>query len=341
MLSEEEKKEILEQISKTLNFVRVKLYSLKYSKFNDACIMYSLTTENIAYYIQNLNLIDKKILTVTSSGDHMLNMALKGCKDIDCFDINKNAYYMQKLKIAALKTLSYEEFLEFFTDCEECKTVIEPISYQRKIGENPHTFDFEQYKNIRENLEKNPKFYWDTMYKTFLNDGKKLSETVCICLNKKTAKKINLYLQNENNYNELQEKIDEVKVDYYNIDILKLYKLNEKYDMIFLSNIYRYLIEDLERKITPEQFNEYVEHDLQKILNTNGKIALFYQYKYKMLNTFFKASLKDLFSTKYKIYKQKTLEKISKKYIVTPTIEEYAKKGIKDCVYVYEGRNKK
>lgn len=338
MLTEEEKKEILEQISKTLKYVKSKLYSLDYAHFNDSCPMYTLTTENIASYLKRINIKDKKVLTVTSSGDHMLNMAFKDCKKIDCFDINKNAYYMQKLKIEALKILSYDEFLDFFTDCEECKTIVEPISYHRKINENPFTFSFEQYKKIRENLSEDLKFYWDNMYKTFNKDGKKLSDTICICNDKKTAKKINLYLQNEKNYTELKEKIDDVKIDYYNIDVLKLYKLKEKYDMIFLSNIYRYLIEDLERKITPEQFNEYVEQDLQKILNQNGKIALFYQYKYNEPNILFKKNIKELLN--FRLYKPKTLEEISRKMKVTPAIEEYEKKGYKDCLYIYEGRNK-
>lgn len=40
--------------------------------------LYPFTTENIAGYIDNFNLKNKSLLTVGSSGDQVINAALKG-----------------------------------------------------------------------------------------------------------------------------------------------------------------------------------------------------------------------------------------------------------------------
>ena len=177
MLKEERKKEILSQISNTLKFMNNSLTK----SFSDTCQMYSLTTENISAYLKKIDLTNKKVLTVTSSGDHMLNMAFQDCKKIDCFDLNKNAYFMQELKIASIKKLDYEEFLDFFTDCERIETVPDYLSYHRKIEENPNAFNFEQYKLIRENLKEEIKFYWgcDKIIMDRLIRGKMLDFAKC------------------------------------------------------------------------------------------------------------------------------------------------------------------
>ena len=44
--------------------------------------IYLFTTENIAGYMNELDLTDKKIITVTGSSDHIINAILKGCNNI-------------------------------------------------------------------------------------------------------------------------------------------------------------------------------------------------------------------------------------------------------------------
>lgn len=54
---------------------------------------YLWTNENM-YLYDNEDLKDKKVLTVTSSGDHALNAILNGAKNIDSFDINLYSKYV-------------------------------------------------------------------------------------------------------------------------------------------------------------------------------------------------------------------------------------------------------
>ena len=72
--------------------------------------IYSFTTENIAGYMNELDLTDKKVITVTGSSDHIINVILKGCTDITTFDINPLTKYYMDLKLSAIKELSYKEF---------------------------------------------------------------------------------------------------------------------------------------------------------------------------------------------------------------------------------------
>lgn len=75
--------------------------------------IYPFTTENIAGYMHNLDLTDKRIITVSASGDHALNAILKGCKDITCFDVNNQTKYYMQDKIQAILDLSYEDFIRY------------------------------------------------------------------------------------------------------------------------------------------------------------------------------------------------------------------------------------
>ena len=75
--------------------------------------IYPFTSENIAGYMKNLNLTNKKVLTVTGSTDHILNAVLQGATDITSFDINPLTKPYMDLKISAVKNLSYEEFIQF------------------------------------------------------------------------------------------------------------------------------------------------------------------------------------------------------------------------------------
>ena len=60
--------------------------------------VYPFTTENIAGYIERLDLKDKSVLTVGSSGDQAFNALLLGANRIVLYDINPNTYEFLKLK---------------------------------------------------------------------------------------------------------------------------------------------------------------------------------------------------------------------------------------------------
>ena len=86
-------------------------------KFSTRSFIYTFTNECIKDYLKFFDLKSKEILTVTGSGDHILNMLLD-VDNIDTFDINLYAYYFYILKSYSLITLELDEYLDFFLDKE-------------------------------------------------------------------------------------------------------------------------------------------------------------------------------------------------------------------------------
>ena len=75
-----------------------------------------------------------------------------GAKKVDTFDSNKLAYYNLKLKLAVLKTLGYEEFINFYSI------------------ENSLIDRLKCYKDISDNICDNDiKLYWDEIFKKYSN----------------------------------------------------------------------------------------------------------------------------------------------------------------------------
>lgn len=69
--------------------------------------IYPFTTENITGYINKFDLNNKLLLAIGSSGDHVINASLFGCKDQTVIDICPYTKFYFYLKKSALLTLNY------------------------------------------------------------------------------------------------------------------------------------------------------------------------------------------------------------------------------------------
>lgn len=229
----------------------------RFSKFSK---MYIMTTENINGYYKNFNFKNKTVLTVTSSFDHALNAILLGAKKVTTFDINKLSYYIANLKLAAVKSLNYEEFIEFF------------------LSDN--AFNYETYKKICLKLNKNIIEYFNELYKYFNYNGMSIKESFLFHHGHKNNIEDNTYLLN-NNYNILKEKVENLEVEFINVSIINLpkYIAKDKYDIILLSNISDYAKSFFKGNYLKEFF-DYIKTDITKLLNKNGIIQAAYIYDY-------------------------------------------------------------
>ena len=81
--------------------------------FNTDTFIYRFTNESIELY-KNYLMNRKKVLSVTASGDQVLNSILFGSKEIDSFDVSRFPKYYFELKKAAIETLTRDEFIDFF-----------------------------------------------------------------------------------------------------------------------------------------------------------------------------------------------------------------------------------
>lgn len=234
------------------------------------------TNENISEIFKNISMNGKSILTINNSGDYFINLVLLGASYIDSFDINRNSCFITKLKIAALKTLTYNEYLNFFTKSENDNiSIVETTEGIKSIDFNPLAFDYKTYLKIKVNLDDETSLYWDMIYEEYSFLGRNLRDSKILSTSSKfSAIKNNIYLENEERYLEARTKINEIDYNFYYRDIFNIHELEYKYDIIFLSDIYNYL----ENK---DKYVDYVYNDLCKILNQNGNIYCSIPNKYE------------------------------------------------------------
>lgn len=249
---------------------KLNIKNVDVNNFSNLSQIYSFTTENIAGYFEQINLIDKDILTVSASGDHIINSFYKGAKNVIGFDINYLALIYTELKLIAVQNLEYKEFLEFFM-----------INKENDIEKNRKVLDYGIYKNkIRKSLSSNTAKYWDYIYKDFNNNGYELRNSY-IFNNKYDNNTLklnsNLYLKSEFDYNmtRKQMKDKEVTLIHSSYKELSLHII-KKCDIVMMSNISDYI------KGIYNTESDYVEKYIKDIMNNfkneNNKIVCAYLY---------------------------------------------------------------
>lgn len=217
--------------------------------FHNTSAVYKVTNERMRDYHKYLK-NRKRILSVIASGDQILNSILDGTREVDAFDISVYPKYFMFLKIAAIKSLSREEYIDFFYESTDTS----------------EKYD-EMYDKIREHLKGEVKVFWDSLFDFFdwfdiynstLFSSEPYSTSYAVCQNK--------YLDNEEEYNKLRRVIDDVVIRTYDGNILDMY-FDVSYDLVYLSNIIYY-----------SDVNKY-KNMLEKFkLNKDG-IVLTYFYK--------------------------------------------------------------
>ena len=231
---------------------------------NDSSAVYKATNENMSdpNYIELLK-NNKSILSVIGSGDQILNAILFDSLDIDAFDINRFAKYYLEFKMAAVMTLSYEEYLDFFYDNK--------------------TFKRNLYHKIVDNMKGEPKEFWDSIadYKGITLGKDKYSPNdvynsglfILGIIPQERAIKNNPYLTKENYYL-LRNKINEAKIRYYKGNIFGLDRtLDRSYDFINLSNICMYTRDFILPPFGEQKFsNDYKRFVSNLKLNPDGKV---------------------------------------------------------------------
>ena len=184
--------------------------------------IYPFTSENIAGYMNDLDLIGKKVITVTGSTDHILNAILQGTTKITTFDINPLTKPYMDLKISAVKNLSYEDFIQFLL-FEGSMNLDYNIISSLDMSNQSKTFWLEQLSKFNNNgIELRNSTLFNTKY---FNPNSKLWQ--------------NLYLE-KSKFNLLKRQLQDVSINFIRTSLKDL-KIEDDYDYMFLSNISDYL----------------------------------------------------------------------------------------------------
>ena len=121
------------------------------NSFNTYSMIYRTTNENISHKPYVAALQDRKdVLAITGSGDQILNSIFFGGKNITCIDISCFSKYYTCLKVAAIKALSEDDYLEYI-HANDCSL---PLSIK-------------YYEKIRTFLDPLSRKFWDTIFNNY------------------------------------------------------------------------------------------------------------------------------------------------------------------------------
>lgn len=233
---------ITEDIRKANELINKKTYIYfdKYAK------LYPITNECVKDYIHIFNK-QNKVLSVIGSGDQILEMVNKDIYNIDVFDINHLTYYYLSLKIAAIKSLTRDEYISLFV--------------KRDITSN----SINLYLKIKPYLNLKNQLFWD--YLINKNGLYKVFKGNLFYLFDPNNQSYLSYIEDNNFYN-LKGKIEYVKLNYCFNNVEQFLLLNSnKYDLIYLSNI-------IEHQMSVNSQPEIVNKFLNKFdLEENGIIV--------------------------------------------------------------------
>ncbi len=194
------------------------------SMFHNKSSIYRTTNEKIYNYHEYL-INRKRVLSVIGSGDQILNVILEGTLEIDAFDISSFPKYFMYLKMASIKALSREEYIDFIFECS-----------------NTDDYYDEIYDRVLACLSGDAKDFWESLFNFFdwfeIYNSTLFSSEPYVT---EYAVNQNKYLQSDEAYEELRSKLDSVTINTFDGDIFDLIKgLNRKYDFVYLSNIVYY-----------------------------------------------------------------------------------------------------
>lgn len=285
--------------------------SSRFNKMTNHSRIYQNTTENVKGYMKYFKGNNNSSLVPTSSGDQLVEAIICDYDDITCFDINRLAKYFVKLKIAAISNFSKSEYIKFMYD---------------------DMFNEEMYNYLKYYLDNDTRLFWDTLIKMFGRNRIKylLFRRLAATNNSHIGTDFYRYcaynytsLFDDNNYRKVQNRIDNVNIDYVDSDIVDLPdKLGFKYDFINLTNIYQYYNQDIfsgNDKVYCDAVNQLIKNNL----NRNGKMLVSYLYSC-CLKDLYKYSDKPLIYARIVNFIKNTpsLKNIHDKYSRLNTISE-------------------
>ena len=227
------------------------------------------TTENIKEYFELMEWEQvKKVLTVCSSGDHILNLVNKGVIKIDSFDINPLTFPYLNLRIAFILAFDYEDYFKYFN--------------KLSIASRSETQEYEIFSLIKSYLPVPYNFFWEELYRENLSRNKH-SCIECGLLGKFcmhhipfcTSKLRNQWMYEKSEYEKTKQNLKKCIINFKYANVLDIpHIFSERYDKILLSNIADYLH-------TPsDRFDKFVRNELASMLNINGEILAAYIYHF-------------------------------------------------------------
>ena len=198
------------------------------------------TNERLLELFESIDITNKSVLAVMSSGDYLIMSHLFGAKSVECYDINPITYRYYYLK----RWLNQNGSLDLENKC----------NYNKVINIINSVIPTSQ-------IEKECKEFWQEIFKNF-NDKDYSNNRLLIT---RSSFLIFYYIEMGDKIGQILSSVDPV---FYNFDIRDKsgLGLDKKYDYVFISNILDCNNRDIETLST-------IRKNLSSILNKDGKVV--------------------------------------------------------------------
>lgn len=245
-------------------------HEYKFEDFSGVTSLYRFNSEDSAcVFSDNKSLITgQNVVTVTGSGDAILDLFMNGANKIVSFDINSMTAFWAELKFVAAKYLNYQDYLNLI-----------------------NTLDYDIYSKISSYLSPNTQKLWDELYnfctlREIWIDGEQSTliykNTLFFSFDCSQGNP-NGYC-NENNYYKLQEILRDKSISDVSFVICDIFDLPNSVDLsnysyAYLSNIMDFLvgIDKLEiDESAVEKFKKFVTKSLLPSMKEDANIDLCY-----------------------------------------------------------------
>lgn len=235
--------------------------------------LYPFNTEmSCGVFAKNKEYIDNKdVLSITGSGDALLDLFKNGAKIVTCFDINGLAKFLAKMKFLFIKAgITYEEYIKFFSAA--------PRDFSDILN-------FEIYDKYSYNLDAESKKYWDAIIRylkinkcTLEKDKNTLFYSTYDpffgLFNTGTFGAKGSYLENKESFTKLQDILKNKSLDDCDFVDASLFDVDNtfkgrQFQYIYLSNV-------LDFAKNKEAFKQFIVNNLSSILSEDGWMDVSY-----------------------------------------------------------------
>lgn len=213
--------------------------------------IYPFSNEQLSQYLTNVNLKNKNVMVVGSSGDQALSAAFLGAREVCLIDANPLTQQFFNLKMAAMKNLDYMSFINFFDLKSE------------------DALSLETFNSIKKDLPLESRLFWEIVLEKYT--FKRLRNIMFQNLKAFDAKNLP-YLSSEQNFNKCKEVHKDVKFEVHTANISSFHtilKQKNYYSLIMLSNISDY--------ITRNDYKNAVQN-LVPYLTQSGLMQVAYEF---------------------------------------------------------------
>ena len=209
---------------------------------------YPFSNENLKALFEKIDVKNKNVLTVGSSGDQALNAIFYGAKKVTLADFNIYTQIFVELKMALIQTLTYKQFVH-------------------AINNRGGFFGAAFYKKCSHLLSPRVQIFWDTI---MLEGLKNEIEKFFVY----DMENYSVFYQRQSEYETLQKILKERKfeLEFVCDNVVNFPEIfTEKYDLILLSNVYDYF---WGTRGEGKQFMDSVLKLYKKNLNRGGMIQV-------------------------------------------------------------------